>query len=202
MNGEHQDTTSFSEQHLAQERVEILVEERSMYEFLLQFLPRILPPSFAIEQNCFIRFHQGKSDLQKSIRNKIRGFQGYHLPTRFIIVHDQDSNDCRTLKQELQQLCGQSSALIRIACRELESWYLGDMEALETVYPRFKSNQFRLRKAFRVPDECFAARDLERLIPEFQKVSAARALGGIIAIESNTSASFQAFVRGVQHFLS
>ncbi len=188
-------------QNLVPERVEILVEERSMYEFLLRFLPRILPSGYAIEQNCFIRPHQGKSDLQKSIPKKIRGFQNHPLPVKFIILHDQDSNDCRKLKQELRALCGNTPALIRIACRELESWYLGDMAALEEIYPRFKSEHYRQRKAFRTPDECFAAHDLKRLIPTFQKISAARALGECIEIANNTSPSFRAFVEGLQTFL-
>lgn len=188
--------------NLATERVEILVEELSMSEFLKGFLPRILSEKYILEQNYFIRPHNGKNDLQKSIPKKIRGFRNFHQPTKFVIVHDQDSNDCRTLKKELQGLCGAASVLIRIPCRELESWYLGDMDSLEALYPRFKSAQYRHRKAFRNPDECSAAAELERLIPEFQKVAAARSMASRIAITTNTSPSFQAFVRGLEQFLA
>ena len=54
--------------------------------------------------------------------------------SRFVVLCDQDSADCRTVKKGLVRKChdaGKDKAFVRIACRELESWYLGDLTAVE-----------------------------------------------------------------------
>jgi hypothetical protein len=43
-------------------RVEILTEESSMAEVLKVILPKILPDQWILNQNYFIRPHEGKSD--------------------------------------------------------------------------------------------------------------------------------------------
>ncbi|NJN77574.1 MAG: hypothetical protein HC803_03985 [Saprospiraceae bacterium] len=54
--------------------VEILVEELSMKNVLDIILHQILPEGYVLGVNCFIRPHQGKSDLQKSIPIKVNAF--------------------------------------------------------------------------------------------------------------------------------
>lgn len=53
----------------------------------------------------------------------------------FLVMRDQDRADCRDVKARLQDLVRatgkQDKTLIRIACHELESFYLGDLEAVE-----------------------------------------------------------------------
>ncbi|GHV69237.1 hypothetical protein FACS1894199_17650 [Bacteroidia bacterium] len=122
--------------------LEILAEEPSMEYFLRGALPTILPDDYALDVNCFIRPHNGKSDLKRSIPKKMRAYPHYPYPVKILIVHDQDSNDCKLLKQELINLCGNTGVpfIIRIACRELENWYLGDMTAIESVYPETKAS--------------------------------------------------------------
>lgn len=56
------------------DRLEFLVEERSMAEVLKVLLPRILPASWVLGENYFIRPHEGKSDLKRSIPKKLKGF--------------------------------------------------------------------------------------------------------------------------------
>ena len=56
------------------DRLEFLVEERSMAEVLKVLLPRILPASWVLDENYFIRPHEGKSDLKRSIPKKLKGF--------------------------------------------------------------------------------------------------------------------------------
>lgn len=110
------------------DRLEFLVEERSMAEVLKVLLPRILPASWVLDENYFIRPHEGKSDLKRSIPKKLKGFaQHKEQTTGFIIIQDQDSNDCRQLKQELVALCKANQApnikfLVRIV---FMSWRLG-----------------------------------------------------------------------------
>lgn len=54
------------------DRLEFLVEERSMAEVLKVLLPRILPASWVLDENYFIRPHEGKSDLKRSIPKKLK----------------------------------------------------------------------------------------------------------------------------------
>jgi hypothetical protein len=126
-------------------RIEIMVEERSMKEFLTIFLPVVMDEFWVLNQNVFIRSFEGKSDLQKNISSKLKAYSNWHEPTGVIILQDQDSNDCIELKNKLVELCarrGNCRTLIRIVCREFESWYLGDFEALGRSYPAFKFEKF------------------------------------------------------------
>lgn len=186
-------------------KIEFLLEEPSMINSLEQLLPRILPEGFVLNENCFLRPHNGKSDLVKSIPRKIRAFSNiHHEEYRVVIIHDQDSNDCKHLKQELATLClqnGDCPILIRIACRELEAWYLGDMDAIQKVYPNFKADQQRNKAKFRNPDSCNPSDELKKLIPNFQKGYASKEISKHISIENNRSISFGHFVSGLHRFL-
>jgi predicted N-formylglutamate amidohydrolase len=86
-------------------RIEILVEEASMEECLRNLLPKIVPNHWKLDENYFIRKHQGKSDLKKSIKSKIPVFNHWHESISVIILHDQDSSECKSLKEEIKQLC-------------------------------------------------------------------------------------------------
>ena len=56
------------------DRIEFLVEEPSMAEVLKSLLPKILPAPWVLNENYFVRAHNGKSDLLRSIPNKLKGF--------------------------------------------------------------------------------------------------------------------------------
>lgn len=185
-------------------RVEILLEEPSMENFLRIILPKILPEGFKLDENCFLRPHNGKGDLMKSIPNKIRVFSNFHEPVKIIILHDQDASDCVFLKRNILNLCqsnGNCPVLVRIICRELESWYLGDMTAIEKVYPKFKAKNFQRKKKFRNPDSCNAFDELKKIIPEIQKGYASKNIPLYLNIDNNNSISFQQFVTGLNKFL-
>jgi hypothetical protein len=185
-------------------RLEFLLEEQSMASFLRGFLPKILPEGYVYNTNYFLRPHQGKSDLLKSIPRKIK--TQYGEDTIVIILHDQDSNNCVALKQEIDAVCTKNCAesnqyLIRIVCRELESWYLGDLNAVEQAFPKFKAQQYQKKAKFRNPDLLNAAQELTKLLPEFQKNNGAKLISQHIDIENNKSISFQQFVSGLQRIL-
>lgn len=185
-------------------RVEFLLEEPSMMNFLEIILPEILPIDMVLGVNCFLRPHQGKQDLKKSIPRKVRVFSNYHMPTKIVVVHDQDSNDCIQLKSELTAICnanGDCPVLIRIACRELENWYLGDMKAISQVYPGFKPKTHRYKSKFRIVDNTFGSVELEAMIPSFQKSYASRNIPHYIELDKNKSVSFQHFKNGLVKFL-
>ena len=102
-----------------------LVEELSIRELLNGILPKILPEEVSFK----IIKHEGKTDLLKSVPRKLRAYQKPGV--KFVVLIDQDGNECRYLKRQLFELCeqgGRSDALIRIVCHELESWFLGILE--------------------------------------------------------------------------
>jgi hypothetical protein len=161
-------------------------------------LPRVIPQ----EMSCIVIPHEGKSDLQKSIPRKLRGWNEPNV--RFVVVHDQDSASCPKLKQKLIALCEEGrrpDTLIRIACRELESWFLGDPSAVESAYGRRVAKLQESRK-FRDPDSLVnPAKELNSLIPRYGKVKGAGSIGPRLSLDTNRSKSFQVFVQGVRRIV-
>lgn len=170
-----------------------LCEEPSMKYFLDGLLPRLLPTTV----DYLVIKHDGKSDLEKSIPVKLRGWNDSNV--RFIILQDQDSNDCHVLKERLIELASpyQRDVVVRIVCHELEAWYLGDLKALDIVYGcRF--SQMQNKRKFRNPDNIGAPKaELRRMIPTHQQIRGAQLLGPVIDIDNNTSVSFHYFVEAV-----
>ena len=187
------------------ELVEFLVEEPSMKNFLNVILPKILPEGYHLNNNCFIRDHQGKTHLQKEIPIKVRAYQFYSVPVKVIIIHDQHSSECKELKITLEELVNINSNLpflVRIVCRELEAWYLGDMEAIEKAYPNFKASRYKKWAKFRNPDLCNAAYEIKQLIPNFQKGMASKEISKHLNLDHNNSKSFNIFISGIKKFLN
>ena len=183
-----------------------LLEERSMKEMLEVLLPRILPET--IKYICIA--HEGKSDLERSIPRKLKAWNS--TITKFVIVRDQDSGNCSQVKQQLLNLSRQGqqfNILIRIACRELESWYLGDLEAVEQC---FKIKQGKLSKLqnnqkYRNPDSLGSPKEelkkeLAKHNCEYQPINSSREIAKFLSITDNTSHSFQVFVNGVKSFIA
>lgn len=167
-----------------------------MKYLLDELLPRILPPDVTFQTIP----HHGKRDLERSIPRKLRGWKEPG-DIRFVILHDQDTKDCVSLKQELLQLCAVTDrpCLVRIACQEMEAWYFGDIDALCAAYDRPKLREVIGKKKFRVPDAIPDPKEeLYWLIPEHQQISGAKRVAPHMDIERTTSASFQQFVRGVR----
>ena len=104
------------------------LEEPSAKEMLEGVLPRFLPGGLQVRYFVF----RGKQDLEKNLKRKLRAWR---LPdSLFVVMRDQDNGDCLAIKTRLIDLCsetGKDKVLIRVACRELESFYLGDLRAVE-----------------------------------------------------------------------
>ncbi len=185
-------------------RIEILVEEASMREFLANFLPKVIPPPWELNENYFIRSFEGKNDLQKNIPQKIKVFSNWNFENiGVVIMQDQDSSDCKELKKKLLDLCdshGSCQKLVRIICRELESWYIGDFEAVNKAYPSFKYQNYINKSKYRFPDNCNAYDELKKILPTFQKVGGARMIAPYIDISKNKSVSFQQTISGLLNF--
>lgn len=162
-------------------------------------LPRLLP-GWEEGQDFQCVPHDGKSDLERSIRIKLRAWR---VPgDRFVVVRDNDGGDCIAIKRGLAQLCeqhGRPDTLVRLVCQELESWYIGDLKALASAYPEHKLDTAGLRKRFAQPDTWRKPSvELERLIPEFQKRDGARRMAEHLQEERNASPSFRVFVSAVR----
>ena len=171
-----------------------LLEEASMKEVLDIILPRILPSAVTFRTIP----HSGKSDLEASIPHKLKAWR--QPDVKFVIVRDQDSGDCVQIKSALQELVSPygRQVLIRIVCRELESWYFGDLKAVSNAYG-LSLEKLAKRKKYRNPDLIENAKEeLRKLIPRHQQLDGARRIAAHMDIEHNTSASFQIFVSGVR----
>ncbi|HCF05839.1 MAG: Uncharacterized protein JG774_1017 [Desulfomicrobiaceae bacterium] len=184
-------------------RVVFLLEEPSMKAFLSAFLPRLIP-GWREGEHFLLVPHEGKSDLEKSIPRKLKAWR--EPGTRFVIVRDNDRADCAALKARLLGLCQNTPrrVLVRLVCQELEAWYLAQPNALADAYPARAKAITNLANRHRDdPDGCpKPSRELTRVIPEFQKHSAARQLGQRLDPNDTRSASFRVFVTGVQQLVA
>jgi hypothetical protein len=176
-------------------RLVFMLEEQSMKVLLEGLLPRFFP------ELCFLCLpHEGKQALEKSIPRKLRAWR--EPGVRFVVVRDNDGANCEALKSRLVELCREgrrADSLVRIACQELEAWYLGDGEALAEAFGDDRLRELGVRERFRNPDAVVGpARALEELIPAFQKVSGARRMAQKMDRGRNRSRSFQVFIAGVE----
>ena len=166
-----------------------------MRVFLEGLLPRVLPESVPYR----LIPHEGKSDLEKSIPRKLKAWR--EPGTRFVIVRDQDNADCLAVKAHLDEICsraGRADAVVRIACRELESWYLADLDAVDHVFGTRWARKKR-QKRFRQPDLLmWPSRELKKLVPGFQKIDGARRMGVRVDLRNDRSPSFRHFVDAVE----
>ena len=130
-------------------QIVFLVEERSMKEFLNTWVTRTYPE---VEFRCIS--HEGKRDLLKSIPRKLKAWRTPGV--RFVVIIDNDNRDCKELKAQLLELCrtsGRDDTIVRIACQELEAWYLGDPEALAIAFEDNELRNLSKKALFRIPDK-------------------------------------------------
>lgn len=176
----------------------ILAEEESMKKTLEVLVERYFP-HLTNGLSWFSFGFQGSPDLEKNIRKKMENWH-YGDPF-FIILRDQDGAECLAVKEKLHDLAkaGGKPFRIRIVCMELESWLLGELEAVETAYPSSKANSFRQTKKFRNPDLLVnASQELEKLVGVRGKVERAGAIAQHFQPERCTSNSFEFFWRTME----
>ena len=177
------------------------LEEQSAQAMLEGILPRLLPADMALRYIIF----QGKQDLGKRLVHKMRNWQEPN--TQFVIIRDQDSHDCRHVKQELlvlAQEAGQQSPLIRIACHELETFFLGDLQAIELGLGYKNLAKLQKTQLYRNPDRLNNAyQELKKLAPSYQKIGGSRAIAPHLRLDdSNTSESFQHLISGISRLVA
>lgn len=176
------------------------LEESSAKAMLEGLLPRLLPHNVICRYIVF----EGKQDLEARLVQKMRG---YLVPNaHFIVVRDQDSQDCHEAKKGLVDLChqaGKEKALVRIACRELESWYLADLQAVQTGLRVPGLIRLQDKRTYRNPDVLQApAHLLRKIAPQYQKISGSRAIGPHLDPNNKRSNSFAVFVSGIREIVN
>ena len=176
-----------------------LLEEASAQALLQGLVPRFLDSSIQVR---FIAF-EGKQDLEKQLVRRMRAY--LNPQARFLVLRDQDSApDCTVVKRKLLGLCAAagrpSVSLVRIACRELETMYLADLQAVEQALHVQGLVQLQAQARFRSPDRLESpSHELTRLSQgRYQKVGTSRLLGQCLDLGNERSATFKNLVRGIQ----
>lgn len=176
-----------------------LLEERSAKELLQIVLKEILPSDMP---KPFIFYFEGKQDLE---RNIVRKISQWRIPDSvFLIMRDKDAADCIAVKRQLVSLCNQTRkpCIVRIACQELESFYLGDLSAVKQAFhcavPSQKSRKFRDPDHLSRPSG-----ELERITNgAYQKISGSQSIAPFLRLDgSNRSRSFNVLIEGIKHLL-
>jgi Domain of unknown function (DUF4276) len=130
--------------------LEILVEEPSAEVFLRGLLPRFIEVGTTFE----LYPYNGKQDLLKNLPARLAGYSRWLPPSsRIIVLLDCDDDDCKALKQRMEDIAVSTGLLSRttanglpwqivnrIAIHELEAWYFGDWNSVRQVYPRVASD--------------------------------------------------------------
>ena len=177
-----------------------LVEEPSAAFFLKAVMPSVLPEGVTLQTIAF----QGKQDLERGLERKLKGW--LRPDSRFLVMRDRDSEDCIAVKKRLEKICkatGRKGVLIRIACGELESFFLGDLHAVGIAFGKKMPTQNKGK--FRDPDRLGnAAEELGKLLGTAeQKLKWSRMISPHLALDgSNRSHSFNTLITGVRKMFS
>ncbi len=170
---------------------------------LLQgLLPKLITPDIHVVYLVF----EGKQDLEKRLLRKLRGWQ---LPdTQFVVLRDKDAGDCKAIKQHLISIAHQAGCateiLVRIACHEIESWYLGGLKAVEQGLGVAGLARQQNKRQYRNPDDRVVkpAKELVDLTKgKYQKLAGSREIGSYLDLDNNQSKRFQVFVSGLRRLV-
>jgi len=186
-------------------------------------LPRLVGPEVTFEIHSF----QGKRDLLAKLPDRLRGYARWMVSgveTRVVVLIDEDRQDCRTLKAQLEQAAaaaglrtmsvagpaGPFVVLNRLGVEDLEAWFFGDCEAIRRAYPGVPAT-IEHRARLRRPDSIAGGtwEQLERVLQGaghhlggLSKVQAARDISLHMDPSRNTSPSFACFVAGLRSLLA
>ncbi|MBB5752825.1 hypothetical protein GGQ63_001879 [Prosthecomicrobium pneumaticum] len=178
--------------------------------FLQNVVPRIVP-----DIEFSVHAHQGKYDLLRKLRKRLKGYAQW-LPKdrRIVVLVDRDDEACEELKHRLEddaKAAGLSSrtasgsadwqVVSRIAVEELEAWYFGDWDAVRTCYPKVPATVAN-RAGYRSPDAIKGGtwEQLERVLQAagyfkggLEKLAVANAVGTRFDPQRCSSPSFVRF---------
>ena len=178
------------------------------------FLRELLPKMIA-DASFRIHTFQGKRGLLLNLEKRLRGYARW-LPQehRLFVLVDRDQDDCRELKQRLEDAAMKAGLRTRahpagapwqlanrVVIEELEAWYFGDWQAVRAAYPKV-SDTIPQKAHYRNPDAIKggAWEAFERVMRQrgyfaagLRKVEAARAIAAHIDPARSRSPSFKVF---------
>jgi hypothetical protein len=163
----------------------------------------IIAPKILNNVNIEIHYYvfQGKQDLEKQIKLKI---QYWGKPdTVFLVMRDKDSGDCKEIKKNLLQKIEDTgkidNSLVRIACHELESFYLGDLLAVEKGLLVANLSKKQNKTKYRNPDNLANAKqELKKIAKNYTEVGGSRKIAPHLKLDdSNRSTSFKFLISGI-----
>ena len=183
--------------------------------FSITYAPFGLPKLVKLEINIpfNIRVFQGKPDLLKRLPERLKAYKApIYENYKIIVIVDRDNQDCRALKNQLEDIAQKegiltkSSAKVdyriinRIAIEELESWFFGDVQAINAAYQKIPLRIIN-KERYRDPDAIKGgtAEALEKILKDkkyytrMPKPEVARKISFHMEPERNTSKSFQVF---------
>ena len=175
-----------------------LLEEESAKAMLESLLPRILDERILVRAIAF----EGKQDLERQLERKLRNYA--NRDARFIILRDQDAGDCVLVKANLIEACRRSGRIaltqVRIACRELESFYLADLSAVEAALGIENLHKHQDRAKYRIPDRLVSpSLELKKLTGgQYQKVGGSRRIGCHLDPGNLRSSSFGNLIAAIR----
>jgi hypothetical protein len=167
------------------------------------FLEELILMNFDVDaQKISLQYsvYEGKQDLERNLERKLKNWQTPN--TAFIVIRDQDSGDCRTIKAVLRRKCNNADkpeAIIRIVCRELESFYLGDLVAVAAGFKLSNIAKSQNKAKYRSPDYVEKpSRELALLTKKkYQKIDGARRITPNMRPDRNCSHSFHVLYRSL-----
>lgn len=175
-----------------------LLEELSAKAMLEGLVPRLVPPEVPVRYVPF----EGKQDLEKGVARRIRGY--CNPQARFLVLRDLDAApDCGAVKRRVLSLCGsagEKAVVVRLACRELESFYLADLAAVEAGLEIPGLGKLQGKKKYRDPDKLGSPARLlcELTAGRYQKVGGSRAIGRRLDPDNTRSDSFRNLVAAIR----
>jgi hypothetical protein len=183
--------------------IAFFLEERSAQVMLEEFIKTHFTVDPAEYNFCYV-VHEGKQDLENHLERRLKGWRAPN--TVFLIMRDQDSGDCEIIKQKLLKKCsdaGHPDVIIRIACHELESFYLGDPVAVERGLNLTNIVKKNNQKVFRNPDKVDRpSKALEQYTNKnYQKVDGSRRIAPFLNPKINKSHSFNVFYKSLCQIL-
>ncbi len=181
------------------ENLVFFLEGRSEKEMLEGLIPRLLEDHREIDIQYFI--FQGKRDLESKFHNRLKEWS--KPKSVFVVLVDQDNENCKKLKKRLLDKCESTTSLnlvIRIACHELESWYFGDLTAVAKALEKENLVNYKNKSNYRKPDKIQKPSEKLSKITGgvYQKISGSRAIGLLLSLDENTSPSFQVFIKEIK----
>jgi len=174
------------------------VEGKSDKEMLKGIIPRLTGL-----KNDRIEIYdlRGKPSLLARVGDLLRGYETSE--NVFLVMCDKDREDCMSLKKEIQRAVGKHKAertRVRIACHELESFYLGDLQAVEQGLGL--PNLSEMQDRYVTPDSCVLKPENELVLlsqNRYRKTDGSRNIAPFLSLKGdNKSHSFNVLVDAIK----